>query len=47
MNRTAAGSATRPNLLFIMSDDHAAHAISAYSAASGTLLSKRVSLRTA
>lgn len=33
MSRTAAGSATRPNLLFIMSDDHAAHAISAYSTA--------------
>jgi arylsulfatase A-like enzyme len=28
-------TAGRPNLLFIMSDDHAAHAISAYSAASG------------
>src|SRR5208283_3567909 len=26
----AAGAATRPNILFIMSDDHAAHAISAY-----------------
>src|SRR5438046_3610793 len=25
-----AGSAARPNILFIMSDDHAAHAISAY-----------------
>jgi arylsulfatase A-like enzyme len=28
-------SAGRPNLLFIMSDDHAAHAISAYSTATG------------
>jgi arylsulfatase A-like enzyme len=27
-------SAVRPNLLFVMSDDHAAHAISSYSAAS-------------
>ncbi len=27
----AAGQAERPNILFIMSDDHAAHAISAYS----------------
>ena len=30
-----ASTAGRPNLLFIMSDDHAAHAISAYSEASG------------
>jgi arylsulfatase A-like enzyme len=27
---TSSGSANRPNILFIMSDDHAAHAISAY-----------------
>jgi len=28
--RSSASSATRPNIVFIMSDDHAAHAISAY-----------------
>ena len=30
MAAVAAGAADRPNILFIMSDDHAAHAISAY-----------------
>ena len=34
------GAATRPNILFIMSDDHAAHAISAY----GSLVNKTPNL---